>query len=213
MLFRSSNNSIHEQAIIKQLNFNKNHIIQKLVATKKELKQWQGKYTTALLTGANRKIAVTTLKNKIAALEERMVSLQKSNVRIKNQIFQHTQHKKVLQEVLKVQNKHIQIVSQKIIAGMYAWIKNRQDLHTGLVLSYEGDRDLKNVAFTYDQSLAAIVFVMLGDYQRARRILDFYLKQLDTGHPIYNAYYTSGGVYEYTIHSGVNAWVGLASLN
>jgi hypothetical protein len=95
---------------------------------------------------------------------------------------------------------------------MYQWVVTRQDLSTGLVLSYEGDEDLARVAFSYDQALASIVYTLFGDFDKAQAILDFYHKQVSNDTPIYNAYYTNGGVFEYTRHSGVNAWVGLAAL-
>lgn len=103
---------------------------------------------------------------------------------------------------------------QKIIEGMYSWIKNRQDLKAGLVLSYEGDRNLDRVYFTYDQALTAIVFMLFDDTDKAKKILDFYLEKVQKGEDIYNAYYADRGrVFEYTTHSGPNAWIGIAALN
>jgi hypothetical protein len=84
---------------------------------------------------------------------------------------------------------------------------------SGLVLSFEGDQNLKKTGFTYDQALAAITFVIFKDNQRAEKILDFYLGKVNKGEPIYNAYYTSGDCAEYVIHSGPNAWLGLAVLD
>ena len=104
-------------------------------------------------------------------------------------------------------------ISKQIIDGVYLWIKNRQDLTSGLVLSYEGDRNLKKMSFTYDQALAAITFVIFKDNQRAEKILDFYLTRVNRGEKIYNAYYTGGECAEYVVHSGPNAWIGLAVLD
>lgn len=103
-------------------------------------------------------------------------------------------------------------VSYKIIQGMYNWVKNRQDLISGLVLSFEGDNNLEKVSFTYDQALAVFVFLIEGDDERAEKILDFYLEKIQK-EDIYNAYFSRGNVFEYTIHSGPNAWIGLAALD
>ncbi|MDD4955079.1 MAG: PilZ domain-containing protein [Candidatus Omnitrophica bacterium] len=103
--------------------------------------------------------------------------------------------------------------SSKVIKGIYSWIKNRQDLLSGLVLSYEGDENLKKMSFTYDQALAAIAFVLFDDKERAEKIFDFYLKKVDKGEKIFNAYYTQGDCAEYVAHSGPNAWIGMAVLD
>jgi hypothetical protein len=95
---------------------------------------------------------------------------------------------------------------------MLAWIENRQDLGTGLVLSYEGDRDLNKICFTYDQSLAAIVFTITKKIVNVERILDFYLEKIQSENKIYNGYYSSGRASEYIEHSGPVCWIGLAAL-
>ena len=104
-------------------------------------------------------------------------------------------------------------ISKQIIDGVYLWIKNRQDLISGLVLSYEGDQSLKKTSFTYDQALAVIVFTIFKDNRRAEKILDFYLAKVNKGENICNAYYTQGDCAEYIVHSGPNAWLGLAVLD
>ncbi len=101
----------------------------------------------------------------------------------------------------------------KVIKGVYSWIKNRQDLVSGLVLSYEGDENLKKMSFTYDQALAAITFVIFGDKERAEKIFDFYLGKINKKENIFNAYYTNGECAEYIAHSGPNAWMGIAVLD
>ena len=60
----------------------------------------------------------------------------------------------------------------------------------------------------YDSAL-----ILFNDWERAEKILDFYLKNAKAGQPIYNAYYAQGQVYEYTEHSGPYAWIGLAALH
>ncbi|MDD5070242.1 MAG: PilZ domain-containing protein [Candidatus Omnitrophica bacterium] len=104
------------------------------------------------------------------------------------------------------------VFSGKIVLGLIDWIKNRQDLIQGLVLSYEGDKDLDKVCFTYDQSLAAIVFILSADLPRAEKILDFYNNKVISGKEIFNAYYTNGYPFEMINHCGPIAWIGLSAL-
>ncbi|MBU2102887.1 MAG: hypothetical protein KKF80_05780, partial [Candidatus Omnitrophica bacterium] len=103
--------------------------------------------------------------------------------------------------------------SQKIIQGLYQWIQNRRDLVRGLVMSFEGDRNLDKVCFTYDQALASTVFLIMDDAPAAAQIFDFYLTQTGRHESIYNAYYSNGEPAEAVVHSGPNAWIGIAVLN
>ncbi len=118
-----------------------------------------------------------------------------------------------LEKELKRLERERSTFSQKIIEGVYSWIKQRQDLLSGLVLSYEGDPNLAKAYFTYDQALAAIVFLLFEEKERAEKILDFYLERIKRNEPVYNAYSIRNEVWEYIVHSGPNAWLGLAVLN
>ena len=96
---------------------------------------------------------------------------------------------------------------------MYQWVRVHQNPRTGLIASFEGDGELGDQAFTYDQALAAIVFSHFKDYALARKILDFYLGQAKKEQVFYNGYYVSTGeVSEFVIHSGPNLWLGIAVL-
>lgn len=95
----------------------------------------------------------------------------------------------------------------------YSWISDRQDPSTGLVPSYDGDPALDEAAFTYDQALAAHVFIAFGDLERARRIIAFFERAERSENLYYTAYNSrTGAVWEYNIHVGPNAWIGLAAL-
>jgi len=121
---------------------------------------------------------------------------------------------KVLRRVIQEKEKERSAVSSTIAEGMYTWIKSRQQPKTGLLVSYEGDHQLAGVAFTYDQALACMVFLIAGETDRARNILDFYRDQLQKNNAVYNAYYAVDGTpNEYVQHSGVYAWLGLAALH
>ncbi|MCX5712045.1 MAG: hypothetical protein NTY47_03105, partial [Candidatus Omnitrophica bacterium] len=97
---------------------------------------------------------------------------------------------------------------------MYEWIKVHQSHGTGLVMSFEGDIDIADWAFIYDQSLASQVFMMFSDFGRAKDNLDFFARDAKTSQGLYyNAYYVNDGTpAEYTIHCGPNIWLGMAAL-
>ncbi|MDD3296246.1 MAG: PilZ domain-containing protein [Candidatus Omnitrophica bacterium] len=152
-------------------------------------------------------------------LEQRIFSLESELSRLKKENdFFRAQKKKREETAVFAGRKARELekarsaVSGKILKGMFGWIRNRQDLSTGLVISYEGDASLEEACFTYDQALAAIVFSCQGHLREASRILDFYLARVNHGQDIYNAYFSNGQVFEYVIHSGPNAWIGLAAL-
>jgi len=152
------------------------------------------------------------LEKKLFSLETELSQLKKENEFLKTQQARKEQVSLIIGQEVKELESTRSNVSQKILEGMFGWIKNRQDLSTGLVLSYEGDSSLNEACFTYDQALAAIVFSSQGHFKEAARILDFYLARINQGQDIYNAYFSDGQVFEYIIHSGPNAWIGLAAL-
>ena len=180
-----------------------------------EVALWQGKYDT-LVVNNNSNVASSEealgFKKKLAILGIELASLQRENDFLKTKEKESKAAALKIQEVVESLQVEELESSQKVISGMYNWVKNRQDLRKGLVLSYEGDSSLDRVCFTYDQALATIVFLISGDKLRAEKILDFYLKRVNDGKDIYNAYFTQGDVFEYVLHSGPNAWLGLAAL-
>ncbi|MGE5279151.1 MAG: hypothetical protein ACM3L6_00195 [Deltaproteobacteria bacterium] len=94
------------------------------------------------------------------------------------------------------------------------WLLVHRNRATGLLPSFEGDAAVRDWAFTYDQALAAIVFLERGETEEARRILDFYrtARRSDDG-GFLNAYYAAtGDPAEYIAHAGPNLWLGIAVL-
>jgi hypothetical protein len=122
------------------------------------------------------------------------------------------------EEVLVQKKETIQAVdislSHKKTELMYNWLKKNQSVHTGLVNSYEGDPELENFAFTYDQALSILNFVDKGDYANAKRTIDFFVFKARKNQGGYlNAYNVdSGYVLEWTAHAGPNAWLGIGML-
>jgi len=201
-----------EEEFLKQRQSNLKLAIESL---DKEVILWQDKYD-ALVVSSNSSTTSSeealSFKKKLAVLELELASLSRENDFLKTKEKESKASASKIQETVESLQREEAKSSQKIIKGMYSWIKNRQDLRRGLVLSYEGDNSLERVCFTYDQSLAAIVLLISGDKLRAEKILDFYLKKINQGQDIYNAYFTQGDVFEYVLHSGPNAWLGLAAL-
>lgn len=147
------------------------------------------------------------LSNKVGSLTKEAVYLNQRISKIsKERISAEDGLKKLLSSFAEVE--------EKSIDSMYAWIKNHQNNFTGLVVSYEGDKDLEDWAFTYDQSLAAQVFTLRGDQNNAQRILNFYKGRAEKLYGGFtNAYDSYAGVIvEYSVHAGPNIWLGIAIL-
>lgn len=127
-------------------------------------------------------------------------------------------------ELLRRKNRvadHLTILTRKkgglqktVLEKMHLWLKNGQNEYTGLVAGFEGELDRKEEAFTYDQALAAHVFLSFGNEQGARKILDFFNDHARGDFQgFHNSYDSnSGEVLELTVHSGPNIWIGIAAL-
>lgn len=153
-----------------------------------------------------------TIQGRISTMEIELGVLKREKKYLKVKEREKSEGEtKVAKEVIYIEKERLKAI-RRIANGMYDWIKNRQDLSIGLVLSYEGDRNLDRVYFTYDQALTAILFLSMGDKDRAEKILDFYLEKVNNNEDIYNAYQGKYEVFEYVIHSGPNAWIGIAAL-
>ncbi len=94
-----------------------------------------------------------------------------------------------------------------------------QDPHTGLPVSFPDSSDglLKNIAFTYDVALSALVLSHAGDWKQARSALAFYeAVPLPTPDAFYfnTAYHAQLGVpkLEYRVHGGPIFWMAIAML-
>jgi len=150
---------------------------------------------------------IRELSSLIEKLSQDRVSLQEQMINI--------QHKEniVTEELLRLDEAKSHLEKANI-DNMYQWLKAHQNLRTGLVASFEGDSDIANWAFTYDQSLALQAFTNFGDFKRARKILDFYDQKAKRIKGMFlNAYYASDGLpVEYVMHSGPNIWLGIAIL-
>jgi hypothetical protein len=145
---------------------------------------------------------------------------------LSNLIYTLSQEKNVLKEELDLMGRKENIAVDELLrldkkratlekantGKMYQWVKAHQNQRTGLVMSFEGDSDIKGWAFIYDQSLAAQVYTYYSDFTSAHRVLDFFRDRAKKKDGLFfNAYYViDGEPAEYIVHSGPNIWVGLA---
>ena len=93
------------------------------------------------------------------------------------------------------------------------WLGNQQDIKTGLL--YRSDRPGRRAAATYDQAVAIIALLELGDVVAARRCADGMLARLDDTQAAWPDEYcdTKAGVKGVgNTAVGPNAWMGLALL-
>ena len=125
------------------------------------------------------------------------------------------QHKEdaVTEELLRL-DKRKTTLTQANLDKMYQWLMVHQNPRTGLVMSFEGDSEIANWAFIYDQALVAQAYTNFSDFERVRKILDFFkVKAKRTEAGFLNAYYVDGSPAEYMVHSGPNIWLGIAILH
>lgn len=108
------------------------------------------------------------------------------------------------------------LVTQERISGMKRWLEGQIHPKTGLLESYRPTSDafLDKQAATYDQALAGLSFIILGDMKKAQAILDFYKAKWD-GKGFSNFYFTPTGNpgIEGTRHLGPNLWIALLALH
>lgn len=119
--------------------------------------------------------------------------------------------KTVQEESLRLDSRKA-ILTKANLDRMYQWLKIHQNPRTGLVMSFEGDKDIASWAFTYDQALMIQIFTNSNDYERAKKLLDFFAYQAKREEGWFlNAYYAdSGSPAEFVMHCGPNIWLGIA---
>ncbi|RJP29468.1 MAG: hypothetical protein C4533_00295 [Candidatus Omnitrophota bacterium] len=167
----------------------------------------------------------------IGSLEAERDSLNRKNNKVEelaSRIEEVTRQKEALQKELAALNstqsaevKKLDLLSKEKlklekanVSKMYDWISVHQNPSNGLVMSFEGDRDIRGWSFIYDQSLAAQVFMIFADFDRAAMMLDFFDSKAQRIDGLFlNAYYfNDGSPAEYTVHAGPNIWLGIAAL-
>jgi hypothetical protein len=159
-------------------------------------------------------LEATQTNKKIEELESLIVKLtQEKNTLQEKLISVQNQENNVSEELLRL-DKSRAILQEENFAKMYQWLKIHQNSRTGLEMSFEGDYDIANWAFTYDQSLLIQAYTIFADFERAKMILDFFKQKAERTDGLFlNAYYVNdGNVAEYMVHCGPNIWMGIAVL-
>lgn len=143
---------------------------------------------------------VEKLTNDRSALQEKLVGLQSQEGIITAELLSLDKKKSTLQKAN--------------LDKMYQWLKIHQNPRTGLIMSFEGDADLENWSFIYDQALVMQAFTYFGDFDRAKKILDFFYRRAKRSDGLFfNAYYANDGEpTEYIVHSGPNILLGVSIL-
>jgi predicted transcriptional regulator len=143
---------------------------------------------------------IQTLSQEKTSLQEQLISVQNKENSVAEELLRLDKRKATLEKAN--------------IDKMYRWLTIRQNSRTGLVMSFEGDKDISKWAFIYDQALAAQVFINFSDFERAKKILDFFNEKAKRNERLFfNSYYSDDGEpSEYIVYSGPNIWVGIAIL-
>ena len=160
------------------------------------------------------KAELAQASDRIKALNDMISKLTKDKTGFQDQLITLQQKEnKVTEELLRLDQKKVDIAKANF-DKMYQWLSIHQNPRTGLVMSYEGDRNLRDCAFIYDQSLVVQTYVNFSDLERARKLLDFFSRRARRSDGLFmNAYYVNDGTpVEFTIHSGPNIWLGIAAL-
>jgi len=166
--------------------------------------------TSVEITEQSRKISEKSQKINEFNILLRQLSQEKES--LKQQLASVKIKESVISEELFLIDKKKATLEKANLDNMYQWIKVHQNPRTGLVMSFEGDSDISEWAFIYDQSLAAQAFTNFGDFERAQKMLDFFSNKAKRKDGLLmNAYYVNDGTpAEFIVHSGPNLWLGIA---
>ena len=108
------------------------------------------------------------------------------------------------------------VIKENVYEGITKWLDSQVDPKTDLLESYRPTSDvcLRDQAATYDQALAGLAFLLLGEKKKARAILDFYNDKWE-GECFCNFYFTptGGSGLESTTHLGPNMWIAILALH
>lgn len=152
-------------------------------------------------------------KLKLAELQNALKALQQENTDLKSKVATIAQDEALLERQLASIEIQSSPLEQANIQKMRDWISTHRNRRTGLVISYEGDKDYQDWAFTYDEALAAQAFLLFADIEKATSILDFYKDKAKRQNGLFcNAYDAqTGGPVEYIVSSGPNIWIAISA--
>ncbi|MDD5477316.1 MAG: PilZ domain-containing protein [Candidatus Omnitrophica bacterium] len=216
------------------LNFNLTRsnklLVEKLSSVLKDSRLAEQKIGEIVAQRQDLQVKLKALEERIKSVESQKAQTEASNLgqikQLNESIAALTAEKLVLETKLtaaqRTENVAVKELSRldekKIVLEkanfdkMYQWLKVHQNNRTGLVSSFEGDQDIANWSFTYDLALLIQAYTYFGDFDRAKKILEFFAHKAKRENGWFlNAYYVNdGGPAEFIMHSGPNLWVGLA---
>ncbi len=212
------------QAVVKMFRGKLNRVNRDLEKTKEELALWEKEYEhlkkerknllKEFLSSEEALEKEREIQEKIAHLQRKLSLLIQENKSLQDKLKEAKALTASSQRELRRIQERKQLLEKFTVKDMYKWIRNHQNLKTGLVVSFEGGFTLSGWAFTYDQALCVNVFLLFSDFERAKNILDFYKYKAKTYQGGFlNAYYVDdGSPCEYIVHAGPNIWLGLGIL-
>jgi len=148
----------------------------------------------------------------IKQLNDLIAGLTKEKLVLENKLAAAVRDENLATEKLTQLDEKKAVLEKANFDNMYQWLKIHQNNHTGLVASFEGDKEIANWSFTYDLALLVQAYSRFSDFDRARKILDFFARDAKRENGWFlNAYYVDdGGPAEFIMHCGPNIWLGLA---
>jgi len=182
---------VHNQELLEQ----NRHLVNQLVDSAGKKSDIAARLDGLLKRKEELNHALTIARGKIGTLETSIASLTAENVSQKKFYEQELSNnfanqKKISEELARIQEGRKKLednykdlketerpTASLELRQMYGWLRSHQNLHTGLVASFEGDPALEDWAFTYDQSLVCQAFLLFGDTKNAAAILSFYEKR------------------------------------
>jgi len=78
----------------------------------------------------------------------------------------------VTKELIRLDERKV-MLEQANFDKMYQWLKIHQNNRTGLVSSFEGDKEIANWSFTYDLALVAQAYTKFSDFDELRKFWIF----------------------------------------
>jgi outer membrane murein-binding lipoprotein Lpp len=166
------------------------------VEEEKEKAKKEEARTTERMEGLNSQIE--KLAQEKTSLQDQLITLQNKENTVTEQLLRLDQRKATL--------------TQANFDKMHQWLTIHQNPRTGLVMSFEGDTEIADWAFIYDQALVAQAYTNFSDFERVKKILNFFEGRAKKKDKLFfNAYYVNdGSPAEYIVHSGPNIWLGIA---
>ncbi len=175
--------------------------IQDVDAEKKSIEE---KYLQQEEKAANRMLELNAVVEKLtkeeAQLQQQLINLQNKESVVTEDLLRLDKKKSVLEKVN--------------FDKMFRWIVSQQDPKTGLISHVGIDNLNSKIAFTYDQALAAQIFIKFADFEKAAKIFEFYSKKAKKTNGLFLSVYSLNknvSVDEYTL-VGPNLWLGISML-